>query len=57
MPYWLIRKIALCYLENDALADAVEAVQKAQFHEHNSAANSYILYHIAIGKSQNDQGN
>jgi hypothetical protein len=48
--------MALCYLEDDALADAIEAVQKAQQHECNSAANSYIHYHIAMENRQNDQG-
>ncbi|RIA83168.1 meiosis protein SPO22/ZIP4 like-domain-containing protein [Glomus cerebriforme] len=51
----LQRKIALCYLEMDTLADAIEAVHKSQLHEHNSAANFYILYHIAMEKRQNDQ--
>ncbi|GBB94828.1 hypothetical protein RclHR1_02420015 [Rhizophagus clarus] len=51
----LQRKIALCYLEDDALADAIEAVHKAQLHEDNSSANFYILYHIAMEKRQNDQ--
>ncbi|CAG8449992.1 7135_t:CDS:10 [Acaulospora colombiana] len=52
----LQRKIALCYLEVHLLADAIDAVQQAQTYEHNSAANFYILYHIAMERRQMDQG-
>ncbi|CAG8503528.1 13700_t:CDS:10 [Cetraspora pellucida] len=48
----LQRKIALCHLEDHALADATEAIRQAQLHEHNSAANFYILFHIAMEKRQ-----
>ncbi|CAJ0629595.1 2970_t:CDS:10 [Entrophospora sp. SA101] len=48
-------KLAICYLEEQAFADATEAVHKAQTHEKNSAANFYILYHISMEKSQFDQ--
>ncbi|CAG8580972.1 3793_t:CDS:2 [Racocetra fulgida] len=52
----LQRKIALCHLEDHALADATEAIRQAQLHEHNSAANFYILFHIAMEKRQIVQG-
>ncbi|CAG8516653.1 27502_t:CDS:10, partial [Dentiscutata erythropus] len=48
----LQRKIALCHLEDHALADATEAIRQAQLHENNSAANFYILFHIAMEKRQ-----
>ncbi|KAF0421771.1 testis-expressed sequence 11 protein-like [Gigaspora margarita] len=48
----LQRKIALCHLEDHALADATEAVRQAQLHEKNSAANFYILFHVAMEKRQ-----
>ncbi|CAJ0881143.1 8826_t:CDS:10 [Entrophospora sp. SA101] len=53
--WFTIAKLAICYLEEQAFADATEAVHKAQTHEKNSAANFYILYHISMEKSQFDQ--
>ncbi|KAG9299516.1 hypothetical protein G9A89_020687 [Geosiphon pyriformis] len=51
----LQRKIALCYLEENALANAIESIRQAQTHEKNSAANYYILFHISIERGQMDQ--
>ncbi|RHZ44792.1 hypothetical protein Glove_709g39 [Diversispora epigaea] len=51
----LQRKIALCYLEEHLLADAIEAIHQAQTHESNSAANFYVLFHIAIERRQIEQ--
>ncbi|CAG8440859.1 2166_t:CDS:10 [Ambispora leptoticha] len=48
----LQRKIALCYLETNQLADAIEAIQQAENHEPNCAANFFILYHIEMERGQ-----